>query len=155
MYSAYNLNKQGDSIQIWCTTFPIWNQFLVPCPVLTGVKTSLVAQMVKRLSTMWETWIRSLGREDSLEKEMATQYSCLENPMDRGAWCPWGHKELDKTERLHFKLSIHISPFNLHHNPKLRVSFPPPFYRWGNQVTELKSHAGQGSQDLLIQAAWL
>ena len=30
------------------------------------------------------------------------QYSCLENPMDRGAWCysPWGHKELDTTERL-------------------------------------------------------
>ena len=33
---------------------------------------SLVAQMVKRLSTMSETWVRSLGWEDSLEKEMAT-----------------------------------------------------------------------------------
>ena len=30
------------------------------------------------------------------------QYSCLENPMGGGAWCPWGHKELDMTERLHF-----------------------------------------------------
>ena len=30
------------------------------------------------------------------------QYSCLENPMDRGAWCPWGHKESDTTEQLHF-----------------------------------------------------
>ena len=30
------------------------------------------------------------------------QYSCLENPMDGGAWCPWGHKESDTTERLHF-----------------------------------------------------
>ena len=30
------------------------------------------------------------------------QYSCLENPMDGGAWCPWGRKELDTTERLHF-----------------------------------------------------
>ena len=30
------------------------------------------------------------------------QYSCLENPMDRGAWYPWGHKESDMTERLHF-----------------------------------------------------
>ena len=39
--------------------------------------TSLVAQMVKRLSTMWETWVRSLGREDSLEKEMATHSSVL------------------------------------------------------------------------------
>ena len=30
------------------------------------------------------------------------QYSCLENPMDGGAWCPWGRKELDTTERVHF-----------------------------------------------------
>ena len=30
------------------------------------------------------------------------QYSCLENPMDGGAWCPWGRKELDTTERLQF-----------------------------------------------------
>ena len=34
-------------------------------------RTSLVAQMVKRLSTMWETRVRSLGQEDPLEKEMA------------------------------------------------------------------------------------
>ena len=33
MYSAYKLNKQGDSIQPWCTPFPIWNQS-VPRPVL-------------------------------------------------------------------------------------------------------------------------
>ena len=39
--------------------------------------TSLVAQMVKRLSTMRKTWVRSLGREDSLEKEMATHSSTL------------------------------------------------------------------------------
>jgi len=37
MYSAYNLNKQGDNIQPWCTPFPIWNQAIVPCPVLTVV----------------------------------------------------------------------------------------------------------------------
>ena len=44
--------------------------------------------MVKRLPAMRETQIRSLGWEDPLEKEMATysSYSCLENPMDRGAW---------------------------------------------------------------------
>ena len=42
---------------------------------------SLVAQMVKNLPAMQETWVRSLGWEDSLGK-----YSCLENSMDRGAW---------------------------------------------------------------------
>ena len=45
--------------------------------------TSLVAQMVKPLSTMWETWVRSLGREDPLEKEMAIHSSTV-------AWkIPW------------------------------------------------------------------
>ena len=35
MYSAYKLNKQGDNIQHLCTPFPVWNQSVVPCPVLT------------------------------------------------------------------------------------------------------------------------
>ena len=35
MYSACKLNKQGDNIQPWGTPFPIWNQSVVPCPVLT------------------------------------------------------------------------------------------------------------------------
>ena len=48
--------------------------------------TSLVAQTVKPLPTMRETWVQSLGQEDLLEKEMALQYSCLENPMDGGTW---------------------------------------------------------------------
>ena len=46
-------------------------------------RTSLVAQMVKRLPTMWETWVQSLGQEDLLEKEMASHSSTL-------AWkIPW------------------------------------------------------------------
>ena len=35
MYSAYRLDKQGDNIQPWCTPFPVLNQSIVPCPVLT------------------------------------------------------------------------------------------------------------------------
>ena len=35
MFSAYTLNKPCDSIQSWCTPFPLWNQSVVPCPVLT------------------------------------------------------------------------------------------------------------------------
>ena len=44
---------------------------------------SLVAQRVKRLPTMLETQVQSLGWEDPLEKAMGNplQYSCLENPM--------------------------------------------------------------------------
>ena len=44
---------------------------------------SLVAQRLKRLPAMQETWVRSLGQEDPLEKEMATHSSIL-------AWrIPW------------------------------------------------------------------
>ena len=38
---------------------------------------SLVAQMVKNLPAMWETWVRSLGWKDPLEKEMATHSSII------------------------------------------------------------------------------
>ena len=48
-----------------------------------NIRTSLVAQMVKCLPTMWETRVQSLGWEDPLEKEMATHSSTL-------AWrIPW------------------------------------------------------------------
>ena len=56
---------------------------LCPAQLLYWKRTSLVAQTVKRLPTMRETWVRSLGREDPLEKEMATHSSIL-------AWrIPW------------------------------------------------------------------
>ena len=60
--------------------------------------------MVKHLPTMWETWVRSLGQEDLLEKEMATHSSIL-------AWeIPWteapcglihGLQQSDMTEHTH------------------------------------------------------
>ena len=51
--------------------------------------TSLVAQTVKRRSTMWETQgsIPGLGRFPGEGNGNPLQYSCLENPMDGGAWC--------------------------------------------------------------------
>ena len=65
---------------------------------LSPGQASLVAQLVKNLPAVWETWVQSLGGEDPLEKEMAThfQYSCLENPTDQGVWwatySPWGRR---------------------------------------------------------------
>ena len=49
---------------------------------------SLVAQRLKWLPAMWETWVQSLGREDSPGEGNGNplQYSCLGNPMDGGAW---------------------------------------------------------------------
>ena len=47
-----------------------------------------MAQLVKNPPAMWETWVRSLGWEDSLEEGMATHSSILacKIHMDRGTW---------------------------------------------------------------------
>ena len=71
-----------------------------------SIGASLVAQRLKHLPPIWETWVLSLGREDPLEKEMAIHSNIL-------AWrLPWmekpsrlqstGSQESDTTERLHF-----------------------------------------------------
>ena len=62
-----------------------------------------------------------LGGEDPLEKEMQSQYSCLENSMNRGAWWAMvhgGHEELDMTQHTHthigntYRLSNRKGPSN-------------------------------------------
>ena len=68
---------------------------------------SLVAQTVKNLHALQETWLQSLGWEDPLEEGMATHSSILawRIPMDR----TWDLKESDTTERL--SLSLHFQVF--------------------------------------------
>ena len=65
---------------------PYYTSTVSTCPFVICILnkwTSLVAQMVKLLPTMWETWVQSLGQEDPLEKETATHSSIL-------AWkIPW------------------------------------------------------------------
>ena len=87
-YSPAGSSAHGDSpckntgvgsLSLLQGNFSTWelNQGLLHC------MTSLVAQTVKRLSTMRETWVRSLGQEDPLEKEMAIHFSTI-------AWkIPW------------------------------------------------------------------
>ena len=59
----------------------MWQMY--KCDGVIPFRASLVAQMVKRLPAVQETWVRSLGQEDPLEKEMATHSSNL-------AWkIPW------------------------------------------------------------------
>ena len=60
-----------------------------------------MAEMVKRPPTMWETWVRSLGREDPLEKEMATHSSIL-------VWkIPWT-EELDGLQSIELQSQIRL-----------------------------------------------
>ena len=98
---------------------PFWDDTFLDGSLLD---TSLVAQMVKRLPTMRETRVQSLGREGLLEKEMATHSSIL--PGKSQGWrslvgySPWGCKESDTTERLPFPF-----PFTVYHPERHK----PPF----------------------------
>ena len=74
--------------------------------VQSSLVTSLVAQMVKCLPTMPETWVRSLGQEDPLEKEMANHSSTL-------AWkIPWT-EEPDRLQSMGSKRVGHNSATSL------------------------------------------
>ena len=71
-----------------------------------ALRTSLVAQTVKRLPIMRETWVRSLGQEDSLEKEMVTHSSILAWKIpwteERGRLHSMGSQRVDWVTSLHF-----------------------------------------------------
>ena len=62
--------------RIWFN-FPLSIALSICFPLWVVFGASLVAQRLKHLPAMWETWVRSLGREDALEKEMATHSSIL------------------------------------------------------------------------------
>ena len=72
-----------------------------------------MAQRLKHLPAMWETWVRSLGWEGPLEKEMATHSSILAWRIPRmeelGGLQSMGRKESDTTERLHFHTTVKVS----------------------------------------------
>ena len=72
-------------------------------------RTSLVAQMVKHLPTMRETWVQSLAQEDLLGKKMAIHSHGWRSPV---GYSPWGCKELDTTERLHSLTMTFVLPLN-------------------------------------------
>ena len=86
------------------------------------IKASQVAQMVKNLPTMWETWVRSLHQEYPLEKEMATHFSIL-------AWrIPWtGWLQSMELQRVGHGWAIHT--FTLVNRNKGRMVLGFPFLK--------------------------
>ena len=66
---------------------------------------SLVAQLVKNLPAMQETWVRSLGGEDPLAKGKATHSSILAWRIPWIIYSPWGRIELDMMEQLSLSFS--------------------------------------------------
>ena len=80
--------------------------------MLFTCQTSLVAQTVKRLPAMQETWVQSLGREDPLEKEMAPHSNTL-------AWkIPW-MEEPGRLQSMGSQSQTRLSDFTLLFNYSL------------------------------------
>ena len=89
-----------------------------------GSSAPLVAQMVKTLPAMQETWVRSLSWEDPLEKGMAAHSSILAwripwaEKLGR-LYSPWGRKESDTTEQLSLTYFVRSKFLNQGSNPCL------------------------------------
>ena len=104
--------------------------------IYTYIWTSLVAQMVKHLPAMWETWVRSLGWEDPLEKEKATHSSTL-------AWkSPWT-EEPGRLQFMGLQRVGHDWEPSLLHTYICSILDPPPILlshpSGSSQNTELSS----------------
>ena len=97
MYSAYKLNKHGDNTQPWHTPFPIWNQSVVPCPVLTCflicVQISQEAGQVVWYSHLLKNFpqfvvihtVKGFGVVNKAEVDVFLEFSCFFNdPVDFG-----------------------------------------------------------------------
>jgi len=95
MYSAYKLNKQGDNIQPWGTPFPILNQFVVPCPVLTvaswpayrylkrQVRWSGIPSLSEFFTVYCDPHSQRFGIINKAEIDVFLEFSCLfHDPVD-------------------------------------------------------------------------
>ena len=107
------------NVHVIFNEFSCWSFLLNNCELH---RASPVAQLVKNPPAMQETWVRSLGWEDPLEKGKATHSSLL-------AWRipwrnPWGHKESDTTEwlSLHFSCAQLLTPVRLFEAPWTEAS---------------------------------
>ena len=112
-YFTYIISKSVNtiSISIYLSTFPLHIYVSYNNSIRQFIRdsdksqASLVAQMVKNLPAMRETWVQSLGWEDPLEEGVATHSSILVWRSPHGkrrlaGYSAWGCKELDVTERL-------------------------------------------------------
>ena len=117
MYSAYKLNKQGDNIQPWTTPFPIWNQSVVPCPILTWPAYRFLKRQVKwsgipisfRIfhSLFWSTQSKALAYSIK-QKYMFSWNSCFfDDPEDVGNLIS-GSSAFSKSSLNIWKFTVHI-----------------------------------------------
>ena len=90
----------------WVGKMP-WRRDRLPTPVFLDFPCGSAG---KESPAMRETWVRSLGREDALEKGKATHSSILAWRI-HGLHSPWGHKESDTSNQLSLSLFYHLVCF--------------------------------------------
>ena len=114
MYSAYKLNRQGDNIQPWRTPFPIWNQSVVPCPVLT-VASWPAYRFLKRYSHLFPNLpqfivihtVKGFGIVNKAERDVFLELPCFfDDPADVGNLIS-GSSAFSKT-------SLNVREFTVH-----------------------------------------
>ena len=122
MYSAYKLNKQGDNIQPCCIPFPIWNQSIVPCQVLTIARTRWPAYRFLRRQVRWSgipisfrifhslLWstVKGFGIVNKAEVGVFLELSCFfDDPVDVGNLIS-GSSVFSKSSLNIWKFMIHV-----------------------------------------------
>ena len=121
MYSAYKLNKQGDNIQPWHTPFPIWNQSIVPCLVLTvaswpayrflkrQVRWSGIPNYLRIFhSLLWSTQAKGFNVVNKAEVDVFLEFSCFfYDPVDVGNLIS-GSSVFSKSSLYIWKFSVYI-----------------------------------------------
>ena len=120
MYSAYKLNKQGDNIQPWCTPSPIWNQSVVPCPVLTVASWPAYRFIRSQVrwsgipiyfrifhSLLWST-VKGFGVVNKAKVDVFLELSCFFNdPEDVGNLIS-GSSAFSKSSLNIWKFTVHV-----------------------------------------------
>ena len=113
---------QGDNIQPWGTPFPIWNQFVVPCPVLTVA--SWPAYRFLRRQVTWSVWyshllknfpqfvlihtVKGFGIVNKAEVDVFLEFSCFFNdPTDAGNFVS-GSPAFSKSSLNIWKFMVHV-----------------------------------------------
>ena len=115
MYSEYKLNKQGEDIQPWGTPFPIWNQSVVPCPVLTVASWPAYRFLQRQIrwsgipisSRIFHT-VKGFRIVNKAETDVFLELSCFFNdPMHVGNLTS-GSSAFSKTSLNIWKFMVHV-----------------------------------------------